>query len=163
MYDRDTTKHCSACAPSLSISLLHVIACCIHAISAPSSSLTFTHTHTSAYLTYLYICSHTHRHLLSSFVKSQVCTHRGACSFDTFTHVHSLIHTHARTLAIETDEPKKGSTRRNAAACSFCLAPIPRSPYAVRCLLFFNLFTLLLLLLLFVCVFDHALWLYKQL
>lgn len=111
-----------------SLSVSRVIACCIHAISAPSPSLTFAHTHTDTCLfdTFIHVQSHTytHRLLLSSFVKSHVCTHSGACSFDTFTHVHSLIHTHTHSL-LRRMNPKRGAQEEVQQLAAFVSLPFP--------------------------------------
>lgn len=116
MYDSDTTTTCSAFPLCLSQARYRLVHTRDFSTFVEFYICTHTHIYTAIYLTHLYMCSHTHRLLLSSFVKSNVCTHtsrhRGACSFGTFKHVHSLIYTHTHTHAhslLRRMSPKRGA------------------------------------------------------
>lgn len=124
MHDRDTTTACSAfplCLSQTRYRLVHT-----RDLSSFVEFYIYPHTCTATCLTHLHMCSHTHtnRLLLSSFVKSYVCTHTprhgDAYLFDTFAHVHTLTHTLLRRMS-----PKREAKEEVQQLAAFVSLPFP--------------------------------------
>lgn len=116
--------------PSFSLSLSHALSPAAYTRFQLLRRVSHLHTHiqTPAYLTHLYMCSHTHTHTGSSSAPSLSLTfaHTAARAHLTHLHMctHSYTHTHTHSL-LRRMNPKRGAQEEVQQLAAFDSLPFP--------------------------------------